>query len=80
MESAAEIFVGSLGIMAGNTRGKLKEQFEGVHRNFDWIRKHLLISLELIRDHNPKLSEGVKSLAEGIDTMDELAQDIYARL
>ncbi len=34
--------------MAGNTRGKLKEHFEGVHRNFDWCIAHINKSLELI--------------------------------
>lgn len=34
--------------MAGNTRGKLKENFEGVHRNFDWCLKHVNKSLDLI--------------------------------
>lgn len=66
--------------MAGNTRGKLKEQFEGVHRNFDWCTKHLINAQVLIKDHNPKLSVCVKTLAEGIKTLDELAMDIYARL
>lgn len=66
--------------MAGNTRGKLKEQFEGVHRNFDWATKHLEVALVLIKDHKPKLSDAVKSLAEGITTLDKLAQDVYSRL
>ncbi len=66
--------------MAGNTRGKLKEQFEGIHRNFDWSRKHLVAALILIKDHRPNLSEAVSSLAEGIDTLDELAQDIYSHI
>ena len=34
--------------MAGNTRGKLKEHFEGVHKNFDWILHHVAISATLI--------------------------------
>jgi len=34
--------------MAGNTRGKLKENFEGVHRNFGWCLKHINNSLDLI--------------------------------
>lgn len=34
--------------MAGNTRGKLKENFEGIHRNFDWCMKHINNSLDLI--------------------------------
>jgi len=66
--------------MAGNTRGKLKEQFEGVHRNFDWQKRHLAISLVLIKDYRPNLTEAINSLAEGIDTLDELAMNIYSHL
>ena len=66
--------------MAGNRRGKLKEQFEGVHRNFDWIRKHLIQSLGLIQEHNPKLSEAVKALAKGVDTLDDITQGIYSKI
>jgi len=36
--------------MAGNTRGKLKEHLEGVHRNFDWSIHHLQESLTLIAE------------------------------
>ncbi len=66
--------------MAGNTRGKLKEKFEGVHRNFEWSKKHLVEALALIQHHNPKLSDAVSSLSDGIDTLDELAMNIYARI
>jgi len=34
--------------MAGNTRGKLKEHFEGIHRNFDWSTHHINTALTLI--------------------------------
>jgi len=34
--------------MAGNTRGKLKEHFEGVHRNVDWALHHIGKSATLI--------------------------------
>lgn len=34
--------------MSGNTRGKLKEHFEGVHRNIDWSVHHLNKSATLI--------------------------------
>lgn len=34
--------------MSGNTRGKLKEHFEGVHRNMDWALHHIQQSLTLI--------------------------------
>lgn len=66
--------------MAGNTRGRLKEKFEGVHRNFEWSKHHLGDSLILIKDHNPKLSESIASLLQGIKTLDELALQIYTRL
>ncbi len=66
--------------MAGNTRGKLKEKFEGVHRNFEWSKRHLEDALILVKEHHPHLSESIESLATGIDTLDELAQNIYARL
>ena len=66
--------------MAGNTRGKLKEQFEGVHRNFEWQKIHLANALVLIKEHRPNLSEACKLLAQQIDVLDELAQGIYAKL
>jgi len=66
--------------MAGNTRGKLKEKFESVHRNFDWCTKHLTEALFLIENHNPNLTEGIKALAKGVKVLDNLAQDVYSRL
>ena len=66
--------------MAGNTRGKLKEKFEGVHRNFDWAQKHCEESLELIGTMNPKLSIGINSLHHAISELDKLAQEIYSHL
>lgn len=88
--------------MAGNTRGKLKEEFRGVHTNFDWCLKHINKSLELIaiqlmqsqpdtykKDNADEaeaalmtypLYQGVKALGEGIGTLDELANHIYATL
>lgn len=66
--------------MAGNRRGKLKEQFEGVHRNFEWSKKHMASAMLLIQSHNPNLTKSIESLAEGIAVLDELAMKIYARL
>lgn len=34
--------------MSGNTRGKLKEHFEGVHRNLEWCLHHIAKSATLI--------------------------------
>lgn len=88
--------------MAGNTRGKLKEHFEGIHKNFDWCLHHINTSLALIDAQlretqataEPSLDEtsislliekhplymGIKALGEGIQTLDELSQQVYAKL
>lgn len=88
--------------MAGNTRGKLKENFEGVHTNFNWCLKHLnksleLIAIQLMQAQPDKyklddaaeaeaalmaypLYESIKKLGEAIETLDELANKIYATL
>lgn len=66
--------------MASNTRGRLKELFEAVHRNSEWQKKHLAEALVLIDKHNPKLTDGINTLAKAIDELDNLALGIYARL
>jgi len=88
--------------MAGNTRGKLKEHFEGIHRNFDWCLHHIQTSLNLIATQvqsalpdkpegysqeqiqeiveSHSLFKGIKSLGEGIQVLDDLAMQIYAKL
>jgi len=66
--------------MAGNTRGKLKEEFEGIHTNFEWVKKHCEKSLVLIKEHNPNLSGAVDMLGDCVKTLDDLAQQIYSKL
>jgi len=66
--------------MAGNRRGKLKEHFEGIHRNFDWSITHVTTSLQLIGDEKHPLHEAMKALGEGIQTLDGLAMQIYSKL
>lgn len=41
--------------MSGNTRGKLKERFEGVHKNLDWSIHHVAVSLTLIENQLAQL-------------------------
>lgn len=87
--------------MSGNTRGKLKEHFEGIHRNLDWCMHHIQHSLGLIaaqfaftdemiaaKDSPEKQEEilmqvpmykAVVGIGEGIQTLDELANDIYSK-
>jgi len=66
--------------MAGNTRGRLKERFESVHRDFEWAKRHLSESLVLIKDHKPNLSGAITTLASAVDELDKLAQGIYSKL
>lgn len=66
--------------MAGNTRGRLKEEFEGIHRNFDWIIVHCQRSVVMIKEHKPTLTDAVKKLGEACQALDQLAQGIYGKL
>jgi len=66
--------------MAGNTRGKLKEHFEGIHRNFDWIIFHITAALVLIKEKHPHLSKGIQSLGKAVEQLDKLAQKIYGKI
>lgn len=56
--------------MAGNTRGKLKEHFEGVHRNFDWCLHHINQALQLIADKLGE-SDDVKALGDNKEAIQE---------
>lgn len=67
-------------MMVKGTRNKVKEQIERVHVNFTWVCFHLSKALDLIGDKNPKLTEGLKSLLLGVETLDSLTQDIYSKL
>ena len=66
--------------MASNTRGKLKEEFEGIHRNFDWVMHHCQKSLGLIQDKNPGMTQAMKSLFEGVETLDKIVMELYSKL
>ena len=66
--------------MAGNTRGKLKEHFEGIHKNFEWVTSHCQKCLSLIGDMNPNLTDGVKAIDEGCKIIDKGVQELYSKL
>lgn len=56
--------------MSGNTRGKLKEHFEGLHRNLDWCLHHIGKSASLIERQLSLLPEFQE--AKGDKTKEEL--------
>ena len=66
--------------MAGNTRGKLKEHLEGIHRNFDWVLDHVSKSLTLIQENHAGLSEGFLSLGQAVEELDKLTKEIYEKI
>lgn len=66
--------------MAGNRRGRLKEHFEGIHKNFDWVLYHVNSAVALIAGDNPKLSKSFTDLGKATQTLDKLAKAIYDKL
>lgn len=66
--------------MAGNTRGKIKEHFEGLHRNHDWIEHHCDTLITLIAGQKPNLTEAIQAYHAQIKVLDELVQGLYATI
>jgi len=66
--------------MAGNTRGKIKEHFEGMHRNFDWLEDHCDKIVKLIDGRTPALTEAVETLHKEIKELDKLTQGLYSTI
>jgi len=56
--------------MSGNTRGKLKEHFEGVHKNLNWSLHHIAKSATLIEQQLSLLPDFAE--VEGDATKEEL--------
>lgn len=66
--------------MAGNTRGKLKEEVEGLHSNFDWARVHAEKAKALLGGTHPELQEMFDNISKAMQQFDDIASDIYSRL
>lgn len=66
--------------MAGNARGKLKEEMEGIHKNLDWVSVHAQKGKLLLGDTHPELHELFDNLILASTTMDEIAANIYSHL
>lgn len=66
--------------MAGNRRGKLKEEVEGLHRNFDWARVHSQKAKAILGESHPELHEMFDNIILAMNTMDEIAANIYSLL
>ena len=66
--------------MAGNARGKLKEQVEGLHNNFDAAKYHCGKAKAILGETHPELHTMFDMIAAEMDGMDEIAKDIFSRL
>jgi len=66
--------------MAGGTRGKLKENLEGIHRNIDWIKQHCQKSLALLPDGYESLEGNFTGIIEIANQLDEFTQHIYSHI
>lgn len=66
--------------MAGNARGKLKEEFEGIHRNLDWVRVHAGKAKIILGDTHPEIHTMLDSLIAEMDVLDEMAASVYGTL
>jgi len=63
--------------MAGNTRGRIKEHFAGIHKNIDWIEYHCDKIVLLVDGKKSNLTEAVEFFHREMKVLDELAQSLY---
>jgi len=66
--------------MAGNRRGKVKEQIEGIHSNLDWAQVHCEKALGIIAGDNEGLTTYFTMLIKEIKTIDEISKSVYATI
>lgn len=66
--------------MARNTRGKLKENLEGLHRNCEWIKQHCEKSLAILPDGYASLTKSFEGLIKINDQLDKFAMSIYSKV
>ena len=66
--------------MAGNTRGRIKEHFAGMHKQFDWLQFHCDAIVKLIDGRKPELSQAIEEFGAEIKELDKLIQGLYATI
>lgn len=66
--------------MAGNTRGRLKEHFQGMHKNFDWLQFHCSECIKLTANRKPNLDEAIGELAGLIKELDKHVMMLYSTI
>lgn len=66
--------------MSGNARGKLKEEFEGIHRNLDWVRIHSQKAKAILGETHPEIHAMLDALIAEMNVLDDGAAKIYGTL
>lgn len=64
--------------MAGNARGKIKEEMEGIHSNLEWIKRHSAKIKDLLGETHPEIHEMCDGWIGTASTWDELLMGVYA--
>lgn len=66
--------------MASGTRGKLKEELEGIHRNCEWIKTHCTKCLGLLPDGYESLKGSFEGLAQITEQLDKFTMAVYGKI
>lgn len=64
--------------MASGTRAKLREELEGIHKNTEWIKSHVVQCMAKIpKEGYDQLNQGLALLSQMNAELDKLAQSLY---
>ena len=66
--------------MGRNTRGKIKEHLEGMHRNTEGYKAHCMAFMDFIGDNNPKARLAFDQLWELNQVLDDFTQKLYGSI
>ncbi len=62
--------------MAGNARGKLKEELEGILRNYSWVKVHCEKAKGIIGDTHPELHQFFDQINDQTEMMGTLTAGV----
>ena len=66
--------------MGSNTRGKIKEHLEGMHKNLEGYKAHCEGCLALIQDKNETAKQLITNLLAINDQLDDFTLLAYAKM
>lgn len=62
--------------MAGNARGKLKEELEGILRNYSWIKVHCEKAKGIMGDTHPELHQFFDQTDAQVDSLGAITASV----